>query len=156
MLIRLRAEFPEPPALDALELKLHRALGGKLHVEIERRVDPQSLLVELSSKLCVELLPDPLDEIRRGIARLCLVCELKRKRLGPACFDIADRSVSAHQLDDSIAALNRAVWMLARVVPLGCFRQSSKRRGLRDVQIANRFSEIALGCGFDAKSTVSE
>ena len=65
--VRVR-EFPVFPALDRAQLVLERALGGGLHVEVERRVDLQALLVESRAELLVELLAYPFDEVRRDLA----------------------------------------------------------------------------------------
>src|SRR5207253_5344528 len=55
--------------LDCLRLTFQRAFGGTLHVEIERGVHLQALLVKLLPELSVELLTHPLDEVGRGLAR---------------------------------------------------------------------------------------
>src|SRR4029079_15281548 len=59
LLVRRVRELAVLPALDRADLILERALGGGLHVEIERRVDLESLLVQPRAEFLVELLPNP-------------------------------------------------------------------------------------------------
>jgi hypothetical protein len=65
--VRIR---PEASRLDRAELILQRALGGGLQVDVERGVDLEPLLVQALAELLLELLPDPLDVVRRDVAGL--------------------------------------------------------------------------------------
>ena len=68
LLIARVRERPILPGLDRANLTFQVPLGGALHVEIERRVDLETLFVELFAELVVELLADPFDEIRCDLA----------------------------------------------------------------------------------------
>src|SRR5206468_2728676 len=62
-------------------LPLHRAFGGGLQIEIERRVDLEPLLVELLAELLIELLANPLDVVWCELSSLDLGRKLERIRL---------------------------------------------------------------------------
>src|SRR5947199_252626 len=67
----MSGEFPcrVHPGFDRVELRLQRALGGLLHLEVERRIDAQAPLVQIATEAGVELGgPQPLDEVRRHVA----------------------------------------------------------------------------------------
>ena len=131
--------------LDCLRLTFQRALGGTLHVEIERGVHLQALLVKLLPELSVELLTHPLDEVGRGLARgNALVGELERIRLCSARISVIDVAVLAHQLDDRVAALNRALGEANGIIAGWCFWQRSQSCCLGEIQVANRLAEVTL------------
>ena len=60
------------------------------------------------------------------------------------------------QLDDRVAALDRAIGKAARVVALGPLGQRGERRRLGDIQIPDRLAEVALRRGLDAVRAVAE
>ena len=91
-----------------------------------------------------ELVPNPFDEIGRGISRIHLACELKRICASLAGLRVSDRAVLAHQLDHRVAALNRTLGMPLWIVSLRCFGKRGKRSCFRDVEIAHRLSEVPL------------
>src|SRR5207253_9290747 len=89
VLVGLELVPAEAAGLDCLRLTFRRAVGGALHVEIERGVDLQALLVKLLPELSVEPLTHPLDEVGRGLARgNALVGELERIRLCSARISV--------------------------------------------------------------------
>ena len=55
---------------------------------------------------------------------------------------MADVAVDDHLVDDPVAALQRAVCMLERMVVVGAFRQGGQIRGFRDRQLIDRLVEI--------------
>ena len=156
MLVTLVIKRSVLAGLNEPKLPLERAFRRGLHVEIERRVDLEPLLVELLAELLIELLADPLDEVRRDVARFFLVGKLEREGARDAGVGVADRSVLAHQLDDRIATLNGAVRMLARIVALRCLGESGEGCRFGDVEVAHRFSEVALRRDLDAECAVAE
>ena len=82
LLVALVLELAELPALDRLELPLERALGGRLHVDVNRGVDLEPLFVELLAEVLIELVAHPFDEIRRDLAGLGAAGELERVGAG--------------------------------------------------------------------------
>ncbi len=144
MLVALAGELAEAPALYSSELPLERALRGELHVQVERGVDSETLFVKLPPELCVELLTNPFDEIRRRVTCVGLARELKGVCARFPCLHVGDGAISPHQLDDRVAPLNRALRMTLRVVALGCLWKSRESRRFGDVQVANRFTEVPL------------
>src|SRR6185437_1422964 len=144
------------PALDRAKLPLQRAFGGGLHVEIERGVDVETLRVDLVAELLIQLLPNPLDEIRRGLARLDLGGEAQRICLCETSVGVRNGAVLAHQLDDRVASLNRAIGIPARIVALGRLGERGQRCGFGDVQVAYRFAEVSLRRRLDSVCTVAE
>ena len=77
-------------ALDRLDLALEIPLGRLLHVDVERRVDLETVGVDLVAELLLELAPHELDEVRRELARFRLARELQRVRLRESRVGIAD------------------------------------------------------------------
>jgi hypothetical protein len=96
MLESLVRVWPESARFDGARLALERPFGCALLVEIERGVDLEALFVQLLAKLCIELLPHPFDEVRRGFARRGLVGELERIGLRPARVCGVDLSALTH------------------------------------------------------------
>jgi hypothetical protein len=141
---RSGAELAVLPALDRADLILERPFRGGLHVEIERRVDLEALLVQSRAEFLVELLPNPLDEIRSDLAGFGLASELERIRLGEAGVGVIDGAVPSHELDDQVASLNRALGKATRVVPCRRLRQRGQRRRLSEIQIVNGLGEVTL------------
>ena len=100
---------PNLPGLDGAELVLQRALRRGLQVDVERGVHLEALLVEPLAELLLELLADPLDEVRRDVARFGATRELERIRLRETRVGVADGALLAHQLDDGVAPLDGAL-----------------------------------------------
>ena len=156
MLVRLVTVRSEPSGFDRARLVLQRPLGRALHVEVERRVNLESLLVQLLAELRVELLAHPFDEIGCRLAGDRFVGELQRVRFRPAGVRVADASILAHQLDDGIAALDRALGEANGVVAGGRLRKRRESRGFSKVQIADGFPKVSLRCSLDAVRAVAE
>ena len=62
----------------------------------------------------------------------------------------------AHQPDDRVAALDRAIGIAARIVALGTLRERRERRRLGEIQIAHGLAEVALRGRLDAVGAVAE
>jgi len=65
-------ELPVFAAFDRAKLILQRAFRGGLHVEVERRVDLETLFVQPRAELLIELLAHPFDEVGRDLTRFGL------------------------------------------------------------------------------------
>ena len=67
-----------------------------------------------------------------------------------------DDFLVAHQRDDGVAALNGAIGKETRVVAGRRLGKRGERRGFGDVQILDRFAEVALRGRLDAVRAVAE
>ena len=143
-------------SLDGAHLIFERALGGRLELHVERRVDLESLLVQLPPELVVEQLAHPFDEVGRELASVGLLRESKRIGAGEAGIGVANLTLTPHQLDDGVAPLDDAIGKPARVVAAGALWNRRERRRLGQIEVANGFAEVALGCAFDAIGPVAE
>ena len=85
------------------------------------------MLVQLAFELLVELLADPLDEIRRDLARLDARREPQRVCLRFLRLRCVDEFLIAHDADHEVAPLNGAVGKRARVVSLRTLGQRDER-----------------------------
>src|SRR5665811_273436 len=133
-----------------------RPSGRALHVEVERRVNLEPLLIQLLAELRVELLAHPFDEIGCRLAGDRFVGELQWVRFRPAGVRVADASILAHQLDDGIAALDRALGEANGIVAGGRLRKRRESRGFSEVQIADGLPKVSLRCSLYAVRAVTE
>ncbi len=144
--VRVHARF------DLVELRLERLLGRLLHVEVERRVDPQALLVEIAAEAWLEEgRTQPLDEVRRHVAvARAARRQDQRIRLPELVVLGAQESLIPHQIQHGVATPHGPVRMRAGIVCPWSLRQSRQGRGLRDVQVARGFAEEHLRGRLDA------
>src|SRR5437762_7310656 len=156
MLVGLVLIRTEASSLDGLRLALQRSFGSTLHVEVERRVDLETLLVELLAELRVELLTDPFDEVGRGLAGDGFVRQLQRVRASATHVGLAYVAGVAHQAEHGVAALDGAFGETNRVVACWRLGERGERCCFGEVEIAHRLAEVALGCSLDAIGPVAE
>jgi len=150
--VRVHARF------DLVELRLERLLRRFLHIEVERRVDAQALLVQVAAEPRLEeRRPEPLDEVRRNVA-VTGAARRQDERIRLPEFGVfgAQESLIAHQVEHGIAAQHRAVGMGARVVIPRRLGERRERRGLGDVQVAGRLPKKHLRRGFYAENVRSQ
>jgi len=69
---------------------------------------------------------------------------------------VVDKPILAHQLEDGIAPLDRALGEANRVVACRRLRKRGESRCLSQIQVANRFAEVSLRRGFYTVGTVAE
>ena len=143
-------------AFDRLQLGLQRALGGLLHVEVERGVDPEPRPVQVRAEARVQLLPHPLDEVLRDAAVVRAGGEQQRVGLPSLGLVRREETVVAQQVQHRVAALDAEVGVLPGIVARRRLGDGGERRGLRDVQVADRLPEVALRRGLHAEGAVAE
>ena len=146
------------PPLDLIELRLERLLRGLLHVQIERRVDPQALLVQIAAEAGLEeRRPQPFDEVRGDVAVAGTARRQdQRIRLPELGVFGAQEVLVPHQVEDDVAAPHRTIGVGARIVRARGFRKRRQGRGFCDVQVARRLPKEHLRGGLDARDVGTE
>ena len=143
---------------DRVELRLQRALGRFLHVEVERRIDPQATLVEVAPEACVELGgTQPLDEVRGHVAVIGAV-RGEHERVGLPQLGVlgTQKPLVPHQAQHHVAPPHGALGVSARIIEGGSLGQRGERGGLCDVQLPCRLAEVNLRRRLDPVGARSE
>ena len=137
--VRVHAGF------DGVELRLQRALGRLLHVQVERGVNAQAALVQVAPELRVQLHAQPFDEIRRHVA-VVGAGPREHERVGAPQLALLgrERPLIAHQTQHDVAAAHGPVGVGARVVERGQLGERGEHRGFGDIQLLRVLAEIDL------------
>ena len=133
-------------------------LGRLLHVEVQRRVDPQPLLVEIAAEARLEEgRTQPLDEIGRHVA-VAGPSSRQDQRIRLPELDVlgTQESLIAHQVQHRVATAHGPVGMRAGIVCARGLRESRQGRGFCNVQIARRLAEEHLRRRLDAGNVGAE
>ena len=148
LLVRQVPEGAEPAPFDRAQLALDGPFGGRLHVEVERRVDLEPLFIQPVAEAFVQRLPHPLGEVGRDLAGLHPARQRQGIGLRQAGLLVVDDAFTAHQLDDRVAALHGTRGKPARVVTRRSLRDRRQRCRFGDIQVTDRLPEVALGGRF--------
>ncbi|KPJ97531.1 MAG: hypothetical protein AMS20_16965, partial [Gemmatimonas sp. SG8_28] len=144
LLVREVMVQAELRGLDPLELLLHRPFGRQLHVEVERGVDAIPSLVDRVAEPAVQLLADPLHEVRCDVA--VVLPGTHDQRVGLPPFGILRREIPLipHQREHRVPAPHGAIGVSPRIVRIGSRQDAGEQRGLGRIHVPRRLAEVPL------------
>ena len=149
--------LPSMAPLVSGETVAHGLLGGPLHLQVQRRVNPQpSFMHLLRSVLLLQILADFFHEIWGDVVGFALNVKPQRRILGALSFCRGDLAIFQHVVDHQVPATQRALWIVDRGICVRGFGKPRQYCGLLQCKVFGFLAEIEVRTRFEAVNAVAE